>query len=694
MRYGHIGACVTLIVLSLVGVKGASLKQERLVGQPCKASRLCQQARKQGQSLRGGTASMTRGNASVDCAKTVSPRDAAPFRSPQVVHSLIAQHIAGRELVEIGTRNGDGMACFALHAKRATAVEYAPEYCATLRTRSAAMEAEHAGSFGVSCSDYRMVSLDADVVTWWEQRPLLNLDALKHLWREQQAGRLRPSAEAVLLFDAKWFLDRKSWIAICPIAAWSKHVEFNEISLCLQQRAAGKGARDASESCSRAAGHLIVAGIPVRRVPLIEQFDQAAGEACVTAHAMAAPGRVLLAKPRMWHHDGHTTSLRATPLKRVALCLYGVIGRSMMMTWPLTKKRIVKPLQAANLTVDVLGFDVDVGNTLVDGTHVDSALSVKVTRFDMLHSIPQADVDAQIWRLCGGVLGCSNPRTGKQRCPPLAFPFSTTQEVRKRGWLYGLSYLLNAYRQMHTELRIANFLAQPAFASRYAATIVMTADVAVLRHVSLPDVLRAAQEPHTLYTVNQNDRSGFTDGLLIGHPLPVTHVLSRLSAVTSGDLWLGPDGREYTDYEGLLKYSFEHHNLTRRTTCLPFVKVRANGRLAYYGCLTSNQEAWVERCSPKARPSHWHETSAMIARGVCSTVAPSPFSKLPSRPLPHASQQPYEVRGFLQDYEGIYAQWQTGKIAHGAAAQRHAFLKAYGSCENILSRGGRKYECG
>ena len=39
--------------------------------------------------------------------------DSPPMRSPQAVHSIIARRVVGKSIAEIGTRNGDGMACFA-----------------------------------------------------------------------------------------------------------------------------------------------------------------------------------------------------------------------------------------------------------------------------------------------------------------------------------------------------------------------------------------------------------------------------------------------------------------------------------------------------------------------------------------------------------------------------------------------------
>ena len=206
------------------------------------------------------------------CEKVVPfPKDSPPVRSPQAVHSFVAERVAGRDLVEIGTRNGDGMACFTLFAKKATAIEYNEAYCKTLRASSAQIQAAHPGrGYSVTCSDYRNVGvLDADIITWWEQSPLDNLPALQQLLSEQRQDRVRKGAEAILLFDSKWQLDMESWLKLCPHAAWSAKIPFNEGKRC--QKLLGHS-KDASETCNRAFGHFIVAGIPVSRMATFENI--------------------------------------------------------------------------------------------------------------------------------------------------------------------------------------------------------------------------------------------------------------------------------------------------------------------------------------------------------------------------------------------------------------------------------------
>ena len=160
----------------------------------------------------------------VDCARLVPDIvDASPVRSPQALHSLIASRVANKTLVEIGTRNGDGLACFAQLAASATAVEASQIYCDKLRQRaqSLASRVPPAHGFAVVCSRYQSArQLDADVFTWWQMAPhLTDAALLTHLRREQRAGRVRSSAVALIAFDLSWAPDRRSLRQLTPRAS-------------------------------------------------------------------------------------------------------------------------------------------------------------------------------------------------------------------------------------------------------------------------------------------------------------------------------------------------------------------------------------------------------------------------------------------------------------------------------------------
>eukprot|EP00966_Prymnesium_polylepis_P329463 7385156-Prymnesium_polylepis.1 len=120
---------------------------------------------------------------SIDCSQQVDqPVDISPIRSPQAVHSILAELFREKHVVELGTRSGDGISCFSRFTKSAVAIELEEEYCTALRLRARQLVDGGHRSFRVSCQDYRVACPDGDVYTWWEQGPhLLSLPAVMHL---------------------------------------------------------------------------------------------------------------------------------------------------------------------------------------------------------------------------------------------------------------------------------------------------------------------------------------------------------------------------------------------------------------------------------------------------------------------------------------------------------------------------------
>ena len=214
------------------------------------------------------------------------PIDSPPIRSPQAVHSFLVERIAGKDLVEIGTRNGDGMNCFTHYAKHATAIEIAPRYCKSLLQASEDIDKSYPGKgYNVTCSDYRRGGvLDADIITWWEQFPLTNDEGLKTAYKEQRAGRVRSSAEAILLFDPKWFLDVEGWKRLCPLAGWSAKILFNEHQKCIKDNN-GRSPKGPA-TCDRAHGFFIVAGFPITRVERFGTFKDEEKALCEKRHRL------------------------------------------------------------------------------------------------------------------------------------------------------------------------------------------------------------------------------------------------------------------------------------------------------------------------------------------------------------------------------------------------------------------------
>ena len=105
----------------------------------------------------------------LDCTQLVSePVDASPMRSPQAVHSLLAERFRGRALVEIGTHAGDGLACFSSVTSSSVGMEMSRRDCAKLEKRAQQLASRRGTSFGVFCRAYQCGVPDADVYTWWQ----------------------------------------------------------------------------------------------------------------------------------------------------------------------------------------------------------------------------------------------------------------------------------------------------------------------------------------------------------------------------------------------------------------------------------------------------------------------------------------------------------------------------------------------
>jgi len=206
--------------------------------------------------------------ANLECERLVpDPVDAPPMRSPQAVHSALLPRVTGKDLVEIGTRNGDGISCFAQVARRATAIELSPAYCKKLRERSGRLHNSTGRHFAVDCRSYRNADLDADVITWWAEEPILkNWGVLQVLAEHVQSGHVRRAAEALLVFDLQWPPDLSDWHDFgAALATWSANVSAHERDRC--RGSDNKRLRSKPSLCKRAEGTFRVAAFAIGTLP-------------------------------------------------------------------------------------------------------------------------------------------------------------------------------------------------------------------------------------------------------------------------------------------------------------------------------------------------------------------------------------------------------------------------------------------
>jgi len=202
----------------------------------------------------------------VDCEALVpKPVDIVPIRSPQSVHTRLANHFfRNRTVVEIGTRNGDGMACFAQVARRIVAIEKDQHYCSKLTARRKTLREQGLGDYDILCSKFQEVPratfASADYIHWWIGGLEINAQVLRFLYEIRK--QLKPNAKAVVFHDPSTGIDNRSLTILGPAASIeSVTVPASECARCYR---AVKECRFAQEnggfySCGRAAGTKLLA---------------------------------------------------------------------------------------------------------------------------------------------------------------------------------------------------------------------------------------------------------------------------------------------------------------------------------------------------------------------------------------------------------------------------------------------------
>ena len=141
--------------------------------------------------------------------------DSYPIRSPLVIADFLAPLVAGKVYTEIGTRNGDHVACLKAFASRATAIELNVNNCRRLRKRGVSVLCQ-----GVeTVLPHKMPP--TDVYFWWPMAAQFQnevwLRQMIHI--HQQSGK---RAVAFIAHDNYWPSDMES------LATLRRHYSAND----------------------------------------------------------------------------------------------------------------------------------------------------------------------------------------------------------------------------------------------------------------------------------------------------------------------------------------------------------------------------------------------------------------------------------------------------------------------------------
>ena len=235
--------------------------------------------------------------------------------------------------------------------------------------------------------------------------------------------------------------------------------------------------------------------------------------------------------------------------KRICVCFFGVIGRSIRFTYKSFLKNLIEPLKKDN-RVDVYVFNLDVGTKLVDNNSI-NAMHYRIIKADYCEHYRQDVLDKELQVYY---------RKGICRF--------------RRG--YSLPHIRNALRQIYSEYRVGMFLEKHI--NDYDSAIVCGPDYYLLQEINIKDVEDSMNNDSSVYTTVVNDGQGYTNGFYIGSLNPMIKILKRYELLTE----LLPTKK---DYEFLLKKTFEIYNISRKITNMLFVKVRNSGAIARQGIM-------------------------------------------------------------------------------------------------------------
>jgi len=233
--------------------------------------------------------------------------------------------------------------------------------------------------------------------------------------------------------------------------------------------------------------------------------------------------------------------------KRICICFFGVIGRSIRFTYESLLKQLIEPLKKEN-DVYVYVFNLDVERTVVDGRSVNQ-MNYRIIKADYCEQYKQSILDKEL-------------------------DVYYQDGICKMRHDYTNIAIRNAIRQMYSEYRVGMYLEKHK--DEFDCAIVCGPDYYLLRPININHVNDSINNSSIVYTTNVNDGSGITNGFYIGSIDPMVKILKRYENIRE----LLPTKK---DYEYLLKKTFVKYEVNRKITDMLFVKVRNNQSIVRQG---------------------------------------------------------------------------------------------------------------
>lgn len=233
-------------------------------------------------------------------------------------------------------------------------------------------------------------------------------------------------------------------------------------------------------------------------------------------------------------------------MKKIVLCFFGVIPRSIKYTFQSIKENIIDVLTDNNYEIEIYVFNLNIETTKIDDVKINQS-DISIIPYNFFEEEKQSNIDVE-----------------------LEF-FKQIKSITFTRSDYTEGIVKNCLRQMYSEFRVGLFLEKNQ--AKYDIAIVCGPDFFIANKLDITEI-ESSYINNTFYTTTTNDAQGYSNGFYFGKPSVLINPLKRMLTIED----YMPANR---DYEYILQQSLEKNNITRTVSSIFFFKIRANKKVFF-----------------------------------------------------------------------------------------------------------------
>uniref|UniRef100_A0A6C0CML0 Glycosyltransferase n=1 Tax=viral metagenome TaxID=1070528 RepID=A0A6C0CML0_9ZZZZ len=243
--------------------------------------------------------------------------------------------------------------------------------------------------------------------------------------------------------------------------------------------------------------------------------------------------------------------------KKIALCFFGVIPRSIRYTYRSIKEMITEELKP-EFDIDILVFNLNIKDALIDNQPINQNDVNIIENIKYCEEELQENADIDIKNRYGEVNG----------------------SILRMRFDYGTNAIQNSARQMYSEYRLGEMLEKVK--DQYDTSIVCGPDYFLLTKIDIQNVKNTITNKNLMYVTAVNPGDGFTNGFYMGNTEIMVKLLKRYTILDQ----MYPSNK---DYEYSVMRALQLYKITVNITNMVFFKIRNSKKIERQGIMLRKQ---------------------------------------------------------------------------------------------------------